>query len=117
MAAENSDYENSWKSNCVFAIMKTAENKPAVQPCSDQCYQLYTYRYVCLKEAGGSNVAPSGSSLVPQAVSSGGSYKASYASGAFFIACLLSTAVFFAFLAIKYYRNYRAVEENCGVKN
>lgn len=108
-----SDYENSRKSNCVFANMETNQDKPAVQPYSDQCYRLYTYRYICLKEAGRSDVPYGGScaSSVPQAVSSDASYHKRFALGAFFICCLSLAAVFFAYVAIKYHRKYRAVEE------
>ena len=106
-----SEGPDSRTSPCVHASLRTFENKPHVYSYGYFCRHSWP-RFICLKEASPSELASSGScSSSPEAVSSeNGSLKGNLV-GTAVVAFLSMVAVFFAFVAVKYYKRYRAVEE------
>ena len=104
------DYQDSWNSNCAYAVMNNGNPKPGIYVWFG-CYQKIQ-RLICLKEAVPSNYSSysSCSSSVSQAISSDGIYKG-YFFSVVFIVCFSIVAVFSALIAIKYHKNYLAVEE------
>ena len=103
------DHINSWFKPCVHAGIYYDLNQPALAMWLD-CYQD-AQRFICLKPADPAKVVSSDSCAAPHSEA----LQAVNASQSFFavglIVCLALFAFCFAFIALRYHRKYRDVEE------
>ena len=106
-----SDYSDSWNSPCVYAYLDTSASRPTVATYIPYCHQSNLLRFICLKEAAPSKVVGAcGSCGSAGALSIGGNLNGGLA-GMVVVACFSLVAIFFAVMAIMYYRKYQTVEE------
>ena len=108
---------DTWNDPCVFAMLDTDYNGPTLAHWVPNCRQD-TIKFICLKPAVPVDAQISSESCNSQseALKSSGNNHSFFALG--MVACLASVAVVFAFIAVKYFKKYRAVEEkHAEVKN
>ena len=109
-----SESSDSRTSPCVHSLLDTSKNKPLVRSYSSSLCRHSNPRFICLKEESPSQLVSSDScvsSASPEAVSSeDGSLKWNLV-GTSVVAFLSLAAVVSAFVAVKYYKRYRAIEE------
>ena len=103
------DTVDSWNQPCVFSSYSVDFRKPTIGAWS-RCYQS-DFRFICLKPVVPVETKVSSESCNSQseALKSSGNNHSFFALG--MVACLASVAVVFAFIAVKYFKKYRAVEE------
>ena len=104
------DNVDSWNKPCVMAEMISGTNRPLMGFWGD-CYQCYDQRLICLKPAVPTKTisTDSCSSSYSEPLKVTNTSHSFFAMG--FIGCLALAAVFSTFVAAKYYRKYRVVEE------
>ena len=109
------DIRDSWNRPCVHALMYNNADKPTVEPYGTFCYQ-HRYRFLCLKEADPSVLVASESCGSTSEAVKSDYYEHFFTAG--FICSLVVSGVFFALMAIIYYKKYRAIEQKLdNVKN
>ena len=103
------DTADSLNEPCVFASYSVEYSKPTLGRWPD-CRQG-TFKFICLKPAEPVDAQVSSESCNSQseALKSSGNNQSFFALG--LVSCLASVAVVFAFIAVKYLKKYRAVEE------
>ena len=101
---------DTWNDPCVFATLDSDYNGPTLAHWAPNCRQR-TIKFICLKPAVPVDAQVSSESCNSQseALKSSGNNQSFFALG--LVACLASVAVVFAFVAVKYFKKYRAVEE------
>ena len=104
------DNIDSWNKPCVFASMTSDFKRPFMGYWGD-CYQSTDFRLICLKPAiptkniSSDSCSPSSSESLKVAKTTDSLFTMG------FIGFLALAAVFFAFVATKYFKKYRDVEE------
>ena len=105
-------YADRWdvkRSNCAYAELATWGERPWLEIWTKSCYQD-SYRFLCLKPSTAlkANAKSDTCSFKLQAIKSNN--ELNFASAAIIGFCGVAS-VFFAFVAVKYYRKYRSIKE------
>ena len=98
------DRFDTWNEPCVFALFVNQLDGPSMGRWND-CYQG-NFPFICLQPSAPRNSTMSGSKALKSSEYNDQSF---FAMG--LVGCLAFAAVFFAFVATKYFKKYRAVEE------
>ena len=103
------DHINSWFKPCVWASIDYDMNQPSLNMWLG-CYK-FPKRFICLKPADPTKIVSSNSCAAShsEALQTAQAGQSFFAAG--LIVCLALFAVFFAFVALRYYKKYRNVEE------
>ena len=106
------DNIDSWNKPCVFAAMLSVFNHPFMGEWGG-CYQYDTKRFICFKPAVSTKTISSDScsSSYSERLKVSETSSIIFAMGSFAMGSLALAAVFFAFVAAKYYKKYRVVDE------